>query len=192
MNKIIAAIIGLIVLAVPVLACEGPGCDPYDKELSVNTFFTNDGPISAFQEFTSINSGKQWINEVAFAFGGELTVGSYEEFAWNGCRGTEMLNADKQIYWDSQQDEGPNFVTIGKDVVWNDGSGDVYVALQDPWGESKQIHAGGIGDGAFANRIWTDESIQVYQSVGLNEFATCGPVTPPTPLPFPHCEWCIE
>ena len=188
MNKIIITIIGLAILAAPVMACEN--CDGHDTELTVNTFFTNDGPISAFQEMTSINSGNQWINEGALAFGGALTVGSYEAFSWNGCE--ETLNADKQISWVSQQDEGPNNVMIGKDVVWNDGSGDVYVALQDPWGESKQIHAGGIGDGAFANRIWTDESVQVYQSVGLNQFATCGPVIPPTPLPFPQCEWCRE
>jgi len=182
-NKIIAAVVGLLVLATPVLAC----CDLDDTELTVNTYFTNDGPISAFQELTSINYGDQWINEAAFSWLGELTVASYEAFTWNGCE--ETLNADKIISWDSSTDES-SYLSVGKDVYWEDGSADVYVQMNDPWGDYKAIHAGGIGDGLFMNRIETHEPLDVYQSVGLNQFATCDIPTPPRPLPPPTCEWC--
>jgi hypothetical protein len=183
MNKIIATIIGFALVAAPALAC----CNLQDTELEVNTFFTNDGPISAFQELTSINYGDQVINEAAFSWMGELTVASYEAFTWNGCE--ETLNADKLIFWDPSTDES-SYLSIGKDVYWEDGSADVYVQMQDPWGDNKAIHAGGIGDGLFMNRIETHEALDVYQSVGLNQFATCGTPRPPTPLPPPTCEWC--
>jgi len=192
MNKIIITLISLALVATPALACEGIWCNGQDVELTVNTYFTNDGPISAFDELTVINGGQAMLNEAVYSWLGDLTVKSYEAFNWNGC--IDTLNADKVIMWTSDTDES-SYLSIGKDVAWYDdsgydGSGDIFVTMQDPYGESKTIHAGGIGEGVFMNRIETHEPLNVYQSVGLDQFATCGTPTIPRPLPLPTCEWC--
>jgi len=187
MKALFAILAGLLLTAVPVFACEGIWCQGQDVELTVNTYFTNDGPISAFDEMTVINGGQAGLNEAVYSWLGDLTVESYEAFNWNGC--IDTLNADKIISWTSDTDES-SYLFVGKDAQWLDGSGDIFVTMQDPYGEYKTIHAGGIGDGLFMNRIETHEPLNVYQSVGLNQFATCGEIPTITPLPVPSCEWC--
>ncbi len=107
------------------------------------------------------------------------------------------LNEDKWIWYDGDP-HCCGELFIGKDVAWGQGengfgAGDVYRYAE--FGEDPlfidETHAGGIGTGAFMDRIETNKDTFVYQSVGLDQFATCD-FEPPVfePLDPPDCEWC--
>ena len=193
MKKIIASTLIFSLLAVGIALAT----DPITTKIAeIDTYFTNDGPISAFHETTWINWGSEGITEKIVATNGDLTVIKNADFYDNyiPCdTHFNSLNEDKVIIYGSEPEDD---VFIAKDVWWgnnqaNMGAADIY--REAYFSDKADItHAGGIGEGYFMDRIQTDRDIFVYQSVGLNQFATCEYPTTPTPLTPPTCTWCID
>lgn len=192
MKKILTLLVALTVLAVPVIACID--CEPDMQVATVDTYFYNDGPIAGFHSGLWMNDASEGIIEEIYAFGpAELTVVENKDFGYDFCPDLKTVNADKLILW--EPDSLGSSVSIAKDVWWGWGDGiggEVYREAYDTM-VLDTVHAGGIGSGTFMDRIEVDvgaHDLTVYQSVGLNQFATCDqPVAPPE-LRAPVCTWC--
>ena len=190
MKKTIAAIIGLVLIATPVLA------GPFEFG-TIDTYFQNTGPFSAFGEELLLNDGKEGIIESIKAEGpSELTVGASTDLYWHSAFGGYVsANEDKYITWNRPDCH----VEIDKTVWWGDyfnlapgpnfGTADIY--RDALWADAEKVTSVlGVGQGIFIDNIESFKDVSVYQSVGLNQPATClPPVMPQIPEP-PTCSWC--
>lgn len=190
MNKIIAAVVCLALIATPAFAS-----GPFEFG-TIDTYFSNTGSISAFGEQLTLNGGKEGIIESIKSEGpSQLTVlASTDLYSHSGY---VSANEDKAITWTKPDCN----VEIDKTVWWGDyfnvapgsnfGSGDVY--RDASWTDADKItHVGGIGTGIFIDNINSYKNVQVYQSVGLDQPATClPPRMPEIPNP-PTCTWCTR
>jgi len=190
MRKVIAlsSILTLLLTAMPVLA---NGDVPAAE---ITTFFTNDGWVSGFNEITMINDESEGIVEEITAWGDHtLTVLKYGDYTYHHDWDYVSLNEDKQIWYDGDCHGCGGDLYVAKYVWWGEeqlGSGDVYrEAFIDP--DIIDItHAGGIGTGEFLDNIETNKDTYIYQSVGLDQFATCAMPEAPVSPSEPTCEWC--
>ena len=191
MNKIIVAVVSFALIATPVLAT-----GPFEFG-TIDTYFSNKGSISAFVDELTLNGGKEGIIESIKSTGpSELTVLKNADL-YSHSGGYVSVNEDKLITWNKPDCH----VEIDKVVWWGDyfniapgpdsGSGDIY--RDASWQNAEDItHAGGIGQGIFIDNINSNSNINVYQSVGLNQPATCSrPSMPEIPSP-PTCSWCTH
>ncbi len=187
MNKIIATIVGLLVLATPVLA------NGAVDAAQINTYFYSEGFLSAFNQMTMINDGSEGIIEEVVAWGDhELVVVKSGDYTYHHDMDYVSLNEDKEIYYDGDC-HGCGELYVGEFIWWGDGqfgTGDVYrEAFIDP-SIVDIVHVGSIGYGEFGDSIETNKDTYIYKSVGLDQFATCEePEMPIFPDP-PVCEWC--
>ena len=193
MNKIIAAIVGLALIATPVLAT-----GPFEFG-TIDTYFSNTGLISAFDEQLTINNGKEGVLESIISEGpSELTVLKNTDLYWHPALGGYVsANEDKLITWQKPDCH----VEIDKTVWWGDyfniapgsnfGTADIY--RDAVWNGAEDItHAGGMGQGIFIDNINSYKDVSVYQSVGLDQPATCLPPSMPHIPNPPTCTWCTH
>jgi len=195
MRKIFAlsSILTLLLTAMPVFACIGDLCDPDMSDVgSVDTSFYNAGLYSLFHEGLWLE-GEGLIEEIEAVGPAELTVVKNAEFGYDFDVG-KTVNEDKAILW--EPDSIMSSVSIAKDVWWGwqgIGGAEVYRSAHDSMVQD-DVHAIAIGyDGGLSDRIEVNIGampLTVYQSVGLNQGATCeDPVAPPELTP-PVCTWC--
>lgn len=189
MKKIIAAVVCLALIATPVLA----GSFEFG---TIDTYFQNTGPFSAFGEELLLNGGKEGIIESIKAEGpSELTVGASTDLYSHP--GYVSANEDKYITWNRPDCH----VEIDKTVWWGDyfnlapgpnfGTADIYRDVE--WADAEKVtSAVGVGQGIFIDNINSFKDVSVYQSVGLNQPATCLPPEMPTIPNPPTCSWCTH
>jgi hypothetical protein len=190
MNKTFIAIICLALVVTPAFAT-----GPFEFG-TIDTYFQNKGSISAFGEQLTLNDGKEGIIESIKSEGpSELTVLANTDLYSHP--GYVSANEDKLISWEKPDCN----VEIDKMVWWGDyfnyapgpnfGTADIFRDAE--WKNAEDItHAGGIGQGIFIDNINSHSNIDVYQSVGLNQPATCStPQMPDIPTP-PECTWCTH
>lgn len=188
-NKIISAIVGLIVLATPAFACYGYDCLPTDGV--IKTYFSGSGWDVSFNDAVIVVEiiDDDYVYESLYTQKGSITVeqnvnignnwmGSPEVIvnkeAWinpaSSCWGTYTAYADKEALWD---DNGGVYreVTMGSKVF-------------SPLSASSE-------EGRFMENIAYEGNVYLFQSVGLNTGYKCtdpvGPSLPDTPV----CTWCV-
>ncbi len=194
MNKIIATIVGLLVASTPALACVGDLCEGPDMHVgTLDTSFYNDGMFSYFHEGLWMN-GEGFIEEIEAMGPAELMVIKNSDFGFDIDLWDKTVNADKYIEWVpySMWSE----LDVGTDVWWGwQGIGGAEF-FRSAWDSMVQddIHAIAIGyTGGLSDRISVDigyEPFYVYESIGLNQPATCEMPEIPPELTPPVCTWC--
>jgi len=184
MRKVFAlsSILTLLLTAMPVLATD------------ITTYFYNDGPIAAFHETLWSNYGSEGMTELVYAEDGELMVWktietSPHRFDFFGDR-YNSANIDTIIEYDPWYRSG--YVSVDKGVWWGEngfGGADIYIETYGTkW--TDVTHAGGIGAGEFMYNVDSPKGLDMWQSVGLDDWASCDdPHQPYFPEP-PVCTWC--
>ena len=170
---------------------------------TIDTYFYADGLGPSFGSALQLDDGDTMIERVSIelwgipALGfGDMTVVEnidLEDHSGGWCSpGYTDANIDKFI----TVNPGSAFfgliqstAVVQKEVAW-DGLGEVY-RYADLDGTVSVVDASTLlGDAHFIDNIEYNDNVFVYESVGLNRFATCeDPVRPPQ-VPMPVCSWC--
>ncbi len=188
MKKLFAltSILTLLLTSVPVLA------DGVDAA-QINTFFYSEGFLSAYNEMTVINGGSEGIIEEIVAWGDNmLVVEKSGDYTYHHDWDYVSLNEDKEIYYEGDC-HGCGELTVAKSVWWGAeqfGTADIYREAYVGDLIYDAVHVGSMGSGSFVDSIETNKDTYVYQSVGLDQFATCEDPLPPVQPDAPECEWC--
>jgi len=183
MNKMIAVIISLALIATPALACVGPSCLPTDG--TIDTYFKGSGWNVYFNDATIVDEriDDDMIVEDVWTMKGDVTVlqNINIDDKWFGS--SEVI-LNKQITVDPSCWFSAN---VEKSVIW-DGTGEVYRMAE--LGDVTNIVHVGASEGTFVDDIRYEGTLNVFESVGLNTETTC--VTPHLPdMPdMPICDWC--
>ena len=156
---------------------------------TIDTYFLADGGLPVFESGLQLSDGDYVIEKVWTLEG---TVGVKENIDIDdGWFGTSA-NIDKQIMVDPGQFFCMEFdAHVEKTAGW-DGTGEVYrrADLEDGTVSIVDVSTTLFGDALFIDNIEYKDMVNVYESVGLNTFASCDPVEMPDPLEPPVCGWC--
>jgi len=170
---------------------------------TIDTYFYADGAMPYYHTSLALNpeyDGDEitgfddYVNEKVWTLAGEVMVieniDLEDHSGWFGS-GYADANVDKLIYVTPGSLFFIEFdANVEKTAVW-DGVGEVY---REAWlGDDiySSVHAGTLyGEGSFMDSIVYQDSVRVYESVGLNRGASCEMPVAPDPVPFPSCEWC--
>jgi hypothetical protein len=188
MKKIIAAIVGLVMLVSPALACIGPDCNmPNDG--SIDTYFSGSGWNVYFNDALIVD--EYWDDDVVvenvWTTKGEVTVlqNINIEDKWFGSSEVvlnKMIEVDPAGFcWFSFD------ANVEKSVVWDNG-GEVY--RQATLGDVTSIVDVGAGEGVFVDDIQYKGTVNVFESIGLNRDTICEYPSPPDMPKIPECTWC--
>jgi hypothetical protein len=194
MSKIIAALMGLLVLATPAFACIGDICEPDMENVGeVATSFVNMGVFAVYESGLWMNAaGEGTITNVMSVGPSMTTVDRYADFGYDWDLG-KTVNEDMEITW-SPASMGSDF-SFGKDswYGWAGPAGaEYYREAADPM-VMDSLHTIGFGTGGTMDRVDVNIGalpLSIYTSLGLNQGATCEPVPPIQELPEPECTWC--
>lgn len=190
MNKIIAAIVSLVLVATPALACI-PG-DPDCRELynlndgTIDTYFSGSGWNVWFNDMLRIDEhvDDDILVEDIWTYKGDVTVVQNINMEEHRYDPTEVI-VNKYATVDPWHDYSAN---AEKYVTW-DGEGEVY---RDAWlGNVNSIVSVGADEGTFIDDIKYYGTLNLFESVGLNTDTICKMPEPPTPPEMPECDWCI-
>lgn len=188
MKKIIAAIVGLLVLATPALACWGDECLPDDGD--IDTYFTGSGRDVYFNDMVVVD---EWhdddvIIEDIWTDKGTVTVlqNIDVEDKWFG--GSEVvlnavINVDPASFFIWSYD-----ANVETYATW-DGDGSVYRTAE--LGDVTSTVSAGADAGTFVDDIQYNGEVGVFKSIGLNTENVCYPPDMPDMPDMPECTWCI-
>ena len=155
---------------------------------TIDTYFYADGVLPVFHDTLILDDGdflieKVWTLEGVVGVTQNIDI----EDSWSGTK----ANIDKAIvvdpghFWFIEFD-----AHVEKTAVWS-GVGEVYRYAELEDGTVSIVDASTLfGDAHFIDNIEYQDWVFVYESVGLNTFASCDDPVAPEPLLFPECEWC--
>ncbi len=190
MNKIIATVIGFLILSTPALAC-WPDCPPDDG--SIDTYFSGSGWNTYFNDMLVLYDlgNPDVIIEDIYTMKGEINVTQnidIEDPFWFGQ--TEVLlnkwvTVDPASIWWFSFD-----ANVEKYVDWDGGGAEIY--REAYLGDVKHVVSVGADAGTFVDDIEYNDKVMVYEVVGLNMDAIClDPEFPDMP-DMPECDWCVK
>jgi hypothetical protein len=187
MNKIIAVLVGLTLMAAPALACVGPSCPP-QNDGSIDTAFTGSGWNVWFADSLAVDecfSDTDMIVENVDTMFGKVSVLQNVDIEDKWFGPTEVvLNA--QIAVDPWMFATANVETYAD---W-DYMGSVYRAAT--LGDVTSIVSAGASEGTFVDDIEYNNDVSVFKSIGLNTYNVCDlPDLPEMPT-MPTCVWCVQ
>jgi len=154
---------------------------------SINTYFDASGIMPVYHSALILNDGDDGVVEKVWTGLGDVKVVENIDLEdqkflfWNYAD----ANVDKEIYVDPWMGDAHVEKT-----AWWDGVGEVYryAELGDDIVDIKDASTL-LGDALFIDSIEYNGDVFVYESVGLNRFATCDePVIPDLIYP-PTCGW---
>jgi len=156
---------------------------------TIDTYFDASGAMPVFESFLVLEDG-DYVNEKVWTLGGLVVVTENIELDDHRFGPTDA-NIDKDIF----VDPGSLFcfefdAHVEKTAVWG-GVGEVYRRADLEDGTISIVDASTLyGNSMFIDNIEYNDYVHVYESVGLNTYASCDPVETPDPLPMPVCGWC--
>ncbi|MBN2203176.1 MAG: hypothetical protein JW700_03250 [Candidatus Aenigmarchaeota archaeon] len=191
-SKIIAALVGLMMLSTPVFAtgCSGPDC-VMPNDGSIDTSFTGSGWNVWFNDMTIVEecpfdsdtlTGDDVIIEDISTMFGEMSVLQNINIEDNRRSPTEVvLNAQIGVTpWMFSNAYVDTYAT------WdNDGS----VFRQATLGDVTNVVSVGASEGTFVDNLAYKDTINVYKSIGLNTYNICDIHTVHS-VDTPTCDWC--
>ncbi|NIO44909.1 MAG: hypothetical protein GTN36_05150 [Candidatus Aenigmarchaeota archaeon] len=188
MNKIIAAVIGFLMLSTPALAC-WPDCPPDDG--SIDTYFYGSGWDTYFNDMLVLNDmgDPDVIIEDIWTTKGDVIVAQNidikDPFWWGQTE--VLLNKNVTVipdsFWIWSFD-----ANIEKLVDWDGGGAEIY---REAWlGDVYHVVSVGADAGTFIDDIEREGMVYVEQTVGLNMDAICIPPHMPDVPEMPECDWC--
>jgi hypothetical protein len=189
MNKIIAAIIGLVLVATPALACfpGDPDCrDLYSlNDATIDTYFWGKGYDTEFNDMLVID--EFYDDDVLVEdiwTDGELMVTQNIRIEEHRHDPTEVI-VNKFAIIDPWCDHSAN---AEKYVFWDEG-GEVYrEAWLDDVYSMVNVEA---QEGTFIDDIKYYGTLTLFESVGLHTETICKMPEMPEPPEMPECDWCI-
>lgn len=153
---------------------------------SIDTYFDASGVVPVYHSALILNDGDDGVIEKVWTGLGSVTIVEnidLEDHSGWFCDGYADANLDKLITVDPWIGDAHVEKT-----AWWDGAGEVY---REAWlGDDiyEVVDASTIfGDASFIDSIEYNGDLTVYESVGLNRFATCDTPEMPDPLPMPEC-----
>ncbi|MFH0928901.1 MAG: hypothetical protein V1818_00930 [Candidatus Aenigmatarchaeota archaeon] len=183
MNKIIAALVGLMMLATPVLACHGPQCLPDDATIS--TFFFGSGRNVWFNDVVGVDErvDDDYVVEDMWTMKGDMTVVQNVNIDLHGFSSAEVI-MNKEAWINPAYHYSAN---VEKEVVW-DEEGEVY--REAITGGVYSIFSAGADEGIVQDDIRSEANLYIFQSVGLNTGTRCEYPSMPGLPEGPTCSWC--
>ncbi len=187
MNKIIATIVGFLLVASPALAC-WPDCPPDDG--SIDTYFEGSGWDVYFNDMLLLfDMGEpDVIIEDIYTMKGDVTVLQnidIEDPFWFGQTEVllnKMVTVDPASFWMWTFD-----ANVEKSVMWDGGGAEIF---REAWlGDVYHVVNAAADSGVFVDDIEYAGTINVYEAVGLNMDAICVDPTIEFPEP-PECTVC--
>ena len=184
----ITTILGLLLTAMPVLACIGPYCNmPNDG--SIDTYFYGSGSNVFFNDALIVNERKDpdMIIENVWTDKGEVTVlqNINIEDKWFGSPEVvlnKLITVDPASFWFFTKD-----ANVEKYVTW-DGEGEVYRVAT--LGDVSSVLSVGADEGTLVDDIQYQGTVNVFESIGLNRGTICEYPSRLDIPSMPDCLWC--
>jgi hypothetical protein len=185
----ITTIVGLLLTAMPVFACIGPGCDmPNDG--SIDTYFYGEGKNVWFNDALYIDEHKDpdviienvWTDKGSVSVLQNINIEDGWFFSPTEVVLNKQITVDPASFWIFSYD-----ANVEKYVSW-DGEGEVY--REATLGDVTDIVSVGADEGTFIDNIQYKGTVNVFESVGLNRGTICYLHDVVMPKP-PVCTLCI-
>ena len=188
MNKIIAAMVGLLMLASPALAtypCYGYGCMPAAPDTASSSLSLNTSGVTTVATLSKING---WDG----AFRAGVAENVYNDGIMNMWTSVGFsvpsFGASEMIESKVVASEGDT--SIIKQVSWASpgpaNTANLFIGWATP-SASDEVDVTNVGSGNALYNMATNSLLVYMESFGLNMDTDCDPI-PPVPPVLPQCE----
>jgi hypothetical protein len=203
MNKIIIALISLVLVATPVLACTGNGCIGYPtSDVRTSLIASGDTSLNEYVDVSGKYHGdyvptasvlQNINNDGTLAFMSQDTnYGQWNLQEDSVVMTTGKTDIEKQVTWwtvdtsVSKKTGDLKYPTVAN--IYTVFSTDTMTVVKEVENTADQPPAGTLN--AFAQSITTKVPMTYMESVGINEPVRCNVLPPAPPIP-PVCKGCI-